>query len=224
MMKPLSGCVRGFIAIIAFTGALRAEQAFPFLQPDAVRAAYELARSDWQPASDMVTAAFQASEDKHFRDRPAIRSTITASITQWYPERGGPRSIAVSAAIARALSHEEILDWFVHAVFLGQGCFGVDGAAAAYFGKQASELDLHEAAFLAALVGAPAQFHPHRSPDRALARRNNVLREMADAGLVSAQQAGDAIARPLSVRAELGTCPQDPDETGLPGQAPNGRP
>ena len=142
-MKHSLICGSVFLAAIAFVGPLKAEQAFPFLDQDAVRAAYNLAQSGWKPAPDLVRQAFLAAEDKKFFDRSPIRSTITATITSWYPEPGGRRrSFAVSAAIAGALSHDEILDWFVHGTFLGQGCFGVDGAAGAYFSKQASELEL----------------------------------------------------------------------------------
>lgn len=205
-MKHSLICGSMLLAAIAFVGPMKAEQAFPFLEQDAVRAAYELARSGWKPASDTVRQAFLVADDKNFFDRPAVRSTITATITFWYPERGGRQSLAVSAAIARALNHDEILDWFVHGTFLGQGCFGVDGAAGAYFSKQTSELELQEAAFLAALVRAPTELHPIRAHDRALARRNYVIQEMAEAGFVSAQEASIAEASPLSVRVPLGTC------------------
>lgn len=210
-MKYSLICGAIFVAVASFAGSLKAEQAFPFLHPDAVRSAYQLARSSWKPASDTVRHAFLVAEDKHFLDRPAARSTITAVITYWYPEPTGRRSLPVSVAIATALSRDEILDWFVHGTFLGQGCFGVDGAAVAYFNKQASELELHEAAFLAALVQAPAQLHPIRSHDRALARRNFVLKEMAEAGFVSVFDANTAQASPLSAVVPLGTCSPVPE-------------
>lgn len=205
-MKYSLICRAVFLAAFGFAGPLRAESAFPFLEKDAVRSAYELARLGWQPITDTVLQAFLVAEDKNFFGRPATRSTITATITHWYPEPGGQRSLAVSAAIASALSHDEILDWFVHGAFLGQSCFGVDGAATAYFNKRASELELHEAAFLAALVRAPAKLHPIHAHDRALERRNFVLQEMAETGFMSAQEADNAKASPLSVSVPLGTC------------------
>ena len=209
-MKHSLICGSMFLVAIVLVGPLRAEQAFPFLEQDAVRTAYELARSGWKPASDTVRHAFQVAEDKHFFARPPVRSTITRTITYWYPEPGRG-SIAVSAAIAGELSHDEILDWFVHATFLGQGCFGVDAAAGAYFGKLASELEPQEAALLAALVKAPAALHPIRAHERALARRNYVLQEMAEAGFLSALEARSAKTKPLSVSEPLGTCSEAPE-------------
>lgn len=187
-------------------GPASGEEAFPFLLPDQVRAAYETERRDWLPTTQIVKNAFIAAEDKNFYDLPA-RSTITAGITRWYPHPASRQSLAISFAIARALEPNEILAWFVHGVFLGQGCFGVDGAAVAYFDKPSSELEIHEAALLAALTPAPARFHPIRAAAHTTERRNAVLREMADLGMIRDHQARSAMASPLSVRTPLGTCP-----------------
>ncbi|MBA4491049.1 transglycosylase domain-containing protein [Paracoccus sp. S1E-3] len=185
----------------------QSQDEFPFLRPKAVRAAYESAKGAWSAAPRLVLDAFLTGQDRKFFKRSPSRSTITAGVGLMYqPDLGGQR-LAVSAAIAQALSRDEILNWYVHGVFLGQSCFGVDGAARAYFGKQTEELHLHEAALLAALPVAPAQFHPQKKADRALERRNDVLTEMAESGLVSPQEAAAAMAQPLDVRSPLGTCP-----------------
>lgn len=200
----------GTLAVaFGFSISASADQSFLFLQPDAVRSAYERGRQEWLAVPQTVRNAFLVAEDGKFRERPPVRSTITATITNWYPEPGKERSFAASAAIAKALDPDEILDWFIHGVFLGQGCFGVDGAARAYFDKRPSQLELHEAAYLAALVQGPARFHPVRFRDDALTRRNRILTEMAESGAVSLQEAGAAASRPLSVRVPLGTCPAD---------------
>ncbi len=186
--------------------AASAEDDFAFLKVDAIRSAYESARAGWTYAPDLVEKAFVAAEDKNFFDRPTSRSTLTASLAFWYPEQGGKSRVALTVAIGQALDREEVLDWLVHAIFLGQGCFGVDQAADAYFGKGMNALALHEAAFLAALAKAPASYHPLRAPDRALAARNHVITTMAEAGFVTVAQAENSIAKPLGVRDPLGTC------------------
>ena len=72
----------------------------------------------------------------------------------------------------------------------GQTAVGVQAAARAYFNKPASQLDLAESALLAGLPQAPSQYNPFRQPGPAVARRNSVLRKMADVGFIS-----DAAAR-----------------------------
>ena len=104
------------------------------------------------------------------------------------------------------LSHEEILDWYANEIFFGQSCYGVAGAAEAYFGKSVEVLNSGESAYLAGVVKSPVLFHPDRSYERALERRNFVLTEMRDAGFLSAAEVATASAAPLVFRDPLGQC------------------
>lgn len=61
--------------------------------------------------------------------------------------------------LRQALGHDEILNWFVNGVFLGRSCYGIHGAAEAYFGKDMTQLSLSEAALLASLPVAPADLN-----------------------------------------------------------------
>jgi len=82
----------------------------------------------------------------------------------------------------------------------GQTAVGIQAAARQYFNKPASELELHEAALLAGLPQAPSQYNPFRAPERALARRNDVLRKMAENKFVKPETAAAAMERPLDVK------------------------
>ncbi len=82
----------------------------------------------------------------------------------------------------------------------GQTAVGIQAAARIYFDKPAAELDLHEAALLAGLPQAPSSYNPFREEGRATARRNDVLRQMADQGFVDERTAIRAMARPLDVK------------------------
>jgi membrane peptidoglycan carboxypeptidase len=113
---------------------------------------------------------------------------------------------AYMAGIAEALDHREIVKYHVQTVFLGLGCYGASAASEAYFGRPPEALELHEAAFLAALPKAPARFHPQRAPERALERRNFVLAEMARPGVATKAEAEAASAKPLGVRDPLAGC------------------
>ena len=72
----------------------------------------------------------------------------------------------------------------------GQTAVGVQAAARAYFNKPASQLTLSESALLAGLPQAPSQYNPFHERGPALARRNSVLRKMADVGFIT-----DSVAR-----------------------------
>jgi penicillin-binding protein 1A len=96
-----------------------------------------------------------------------------------------------------------ILDRYLNSVPYGtaggQLAVGVQAAARMYFNKAAKELRLHEAALLAGLPQAPSLYSPYRSPERALARRNAVLRAMLRQQMVKPETAERAMQRPLGV-------------------------
>ncbi|MEM8791416.1 MAG: penicillin-binding protein 1A [Pseudomonadota bacterium] len=88
-----------------------------------------------------------------------------------------------------ALSKDHILELYMNEIFLGARSYGIMAASQNYFGKPMEELTPSEAAYLAALPKAPSTYHPIRNKDRAIARRNYVLEEMAQNGHLSREEA-----------------------------------
>jgi penicillin-binding protein 1A len=82
----------------------------------------------------------------------------------------------------------------------GQTAVGVQAAARIFFDKYTHELTLPEAAMLAGLPQAPTDYNPFLYPRRALNRRNDVLRKMADQHYITQQQAQNAIATGLGTK------------------------
>jgi penicillin-binding protein 1A len=95
------------------------------------------------------------------------------------------------------LSKEQILELYLNSIFLGRNAYGVQAASRAYFDKDINELTLPEAAYLATLPRAPANYDPERATQKALARRNYVLREMYKNGYIREDQWRAASAAPL---------------------------
>jgi penicillin-binding protein 1B len=87
------------------------------------------------------------------------------------------------------LSKEQIFTMYANEVYLGErGSFAIHGlgeGAAALFGKELSELTLAEAATLAGIIPAPNAYSPSKHIDRAVFRRNLILRTMKESGLVT---------------------------------------
>ncbi len=112
----------------------------------------------------------------------------------------------VALAIERKYSKDRILELYLNQIYLGNGAYGVETAAQRYFGKSARDLNLAEAATLAALPKAPSRYNPRRFPDRAVQRRNTVIELMRSDGLVSDADASLARAYPLALagRSESG--------------------
>ncbi|MFN3882871.1 MAG: penicillin-binding protein 1B [Nitrincola lacisaponensis] len=99
---------------------------------------------------------------------------------------------------------DEILEAYLNEVYLGQsGIRAVHGfglASQFYFGRPASELELHQVALLVALVKGPSFYDPRRNPERAQARRDLVINLLAEHGYISAGERDAAVAEPLGVR------------------------
>jgi penicillin-binding protein 1B len=137
-------------------------------------------------------------------------STLTQQFVKNYfltPERTWRRKFAdayMSILLEKRLSKTQIFELYSNEVYLGQaGSFSIVGfgkAADAYFDKSVKDLTLDEAATLAGIITAPNRYTPLRYLQRATARRNLVLDQMAEYGMVSVRERDDAKSRPLLVK------------------------
>jgi penicillin-binding protein 1A len=82
----------------------------------------------------------------------------------------------------------------------GQTAVGVQAAARVYFGKPVAKLTLRESALLAGLPQAPSSYSPVRDPEKAEARRNEVLAKMAQLKMITPEAASAASKRGLGVK------------------------
>ena len=73
-------------------------------------------------------------------------------------------------------------------VFYGSQAYGIEAASQTYFSKTAHTLNLPQAALLAGLTQAPSAYDPFVAPDRAVARRNEVLDAMLQQGTITPSQ------------------------------------
>jgi penicillin-binding protein 1B len=102
----------------------------------------------------------------------------------------------------------DIMNAYINEIYLGQdGRRAVHGfglASRFYFGKPLSELDLPEIALMVAIVRGPSYYDPRRHSERALDRRNLVLRVLAEQGVVPDAEAERAAKAPLGITDHAG--------------------
>jgi membrane peptidoglycan carboxypeptidase len=110
------------------------------------------------------------------------------------------REMLLATAIERRFAKPAILEAYLNRVYFGDGYYGIESAARGYFGKTAENLTAVEAATLAGLIKSPSAYAPREAPDRALARRNRVLRAMRDTGALTAEDARVLASLPLRVQ------------------------
>jgi penicillin-binding protein 1A len=174
----------------------------------------------------VVTEAFVATEDKRFWSHAGIDWYRTAGVILKSPVHGFsqgfstitmqlarnvfPEQISREKNLVRKLKEakvarqieakydkKRILELYFNQIDLGHGAYGVETASQRYFGKSVRDLNLAEAATLAALPKAPSRYNPVRYPERAIQRRNTIIGLMRDGGKVSEAEASQARAYPL---------------------------
>ena len=98
----------------------------------------------------------------------------------------------VALRVERDFTKQQILELYVNRIYFGAGCYGVQTASLAYFGKDAAKLNLSESATLAGLIRSPNRFSPLRNPEGAAIQRDTVLDRLVDLKKISAAQAQEA--------------------------------
>ena len=98
---------------------------------------------------------------------------------------------------------KEIIEWYLNAVYFGEGCYGVQTAAQTYFGKDVSELSLAECAAIVGITNLPTYYDPFYSVENNKERQENVLREMYKQGYLNKSEYEEAKSQELEfVRGE----------------------
>ena len=130
-------------------------------------------------------------------------STITqqlaknAFLTQ---ERSIVRKIK-EAFIAKELEHkytkDEILTMYLNRIYFGQGAYGIESASLYYFDKHVQNLDIAEAATLAAIPKSPNYYNPFENPKESKKRQELVIDQMVKYGFINADQAAQAKAKKM---------------------------
>jgi len=136
-------------------------------------------------------------------------STITQQLVKNFfltPERTIKRKAQealIAVALERRADKSEILAMYLNEIYFGQsGSFSVNGvgeAARMLFGKDVTNLALPEAALIAGMIASPNPYNPHRHPERALSRRNTVIRSMVEAEYLTEAEGNKAMSEQLRV-------------------------
>jgi len=190
----------------------------------------------------LVIDAFTSAEDKNFFSHPGIdpsgimraavkdvfnalqhkrlegASTITQQVAKNFLLNGEVKfsrkikEAVLALRIDATYSKKKILELYLNEIFLGENSYGVAAAALNYFGKPLDQLDVAEAAFLAALPKAPSNYDPRFNRPAGRGRRARGIGQMAQNGYITSEQARAAISEPLVTQMRpLGIQTEDAD-------------
>jgi len=140
-------------------------------------------------------------------------STLTQQLSKnlfLTPERNLRRKIQeamLSIQIERYYTKQQILTMYCNLHFMGHGQYGFAAAAEFYFGKDLKDLNIEEAAMLAALPRSPINYSPIMHPERALMRRNYAIDRMVAEKKITVAQGEEAKTHPIKLAEK-----QRPDE------------
>jgi penicillin-binding protein 1A len=132
-------------------------------------------------------------------------STLTQQLSKnlfLTPERTLRRKIQeamLAIQIERYYTKEQIFTMYCNLHFMGHGQYGFAAAADYYFGKPLKDLNIEEAAMLAAIPRSPPNYSPILHPDRALARRNYAIDRMVAEKKITVAQGEEAKLRPIKL-------------------------
>lgn len=188
----------------------------------------------WDEIPQVVKDAITSVEDQNFfthwgidfygiaraglKDMMARRvveggSTLTQQLSKnlfLTPERNLRRKIQeamLSIQIERYYTKQQILTMYCNLHFMGHGQYGFAAAAEFYFGKDLKDLNIEEAAMLAALPRSPINYSPIMHPERALMRRNYAIDRMVAEKKITVAQGEEAKSHPIKLAEK-----QRPDE------------
>ena len=179
---------------------------------------------DFADMPPQLVNAFIAAEDQNFWTHPGIdiqgiiraslnnfmrifgfdtkfsgASTITQQVAKNFfltSDRTISRKVKeaiLALRLERSFSKQHIMTLYLNQIFLGARAYGVGSAALMYFNKPVKDLTLAQCAFLASLPKAP------NNREKAVERRNYVLRRMQDEGFITNEEATAAAAEELNI-------------------------
>ena len=117
----------------------------------------------------------------------------------------------VAIELERRYTKHEILTFYANQINLGHGAYGVEAASRMYFSKSAKDVNLEEAATLAAIIQTPSRLSPFVNPERNRTWRNFVIRRMAAEGYITQSEADAAQTRPVVLKGQ-----PVPDQSNAP--------
>ena len=179
---------------------------------------------------DKLIKAFVAAEDKTFYTNPGldIKGIIKTGILDLYKFTKGQRlggastitqqivknvllsnertltrklkEVILSYRISKMMSKDKIMEVYLNHIYLGLQAYGVAAASEEYFDKTLAQLTVPEMAMLASLPKAPSVMNPFKNHDRAMQRRNYVLRRMLEDKYITNDEYEQYINTPLVVK------------------------
>lgn len=95
------------------------------------------------------------------------------------------KEMFVALELEKVYSKQDILEFYLNNIYYSNGYYGIQAAAQGYFGKDANDLTLSEIAYLSAIPNRPTYYDPYEHPENTIKRRNKILKDMLEDGVIT---------------------------------------
>ncbi len=132
---------------------------------------------------------------------PTLTQRLVADLLLWNEPASPRRALRerlLAAQVTSRYGRAQVLEWYLNSAHYGRHAYGAETAAQLYLGKSAADLSLAESALLAAASQAPA-LNPLDAPQAAIQRQREILHIMQEVGLISEEEANQALGEPVSI-------------------------
>jgi penicillin-binding protein 1A len=143
----------------------------------------------FSPRGGASTITQQLAKNLFPRNRRTKVGLVLMKFKEW----------VLAAKLERRFTKKEILTLYFNTVSFGNNSYGVKIASKTYFGKEPADLTVDESALMIALLKGPSFYNPKRHPDRALSRRNVVLKQMSKSGYLSEDEYKSLSDKPIDL-------------------------
>lgn len=129
-----------------------------------------------------------------------VRNTLLSDEMTEISFKRKVREIELAVEMEKHKTKDEILLMYLNTINYGDGCYGIQAAAQNYYGVDASDLTVVQAATLIGIPNSPTMYDPYLNPDACIERRNVVLSRMLTNGVITQEEYDAAKAEDLNVR------------------------
>ncbi len=143
-----------------------------------------LAKGEFDQGASTLTQQLLKNQVFGGGSEPTFAAKLKRKIQEWY----------LAVQLEEKLKKEEILEYYLNTINLGQNTLGVQAASLRYFNKDVSNLTLSEAAVIAGITQSPSALNPISHPEANEAKRKIILQYMKEQEYISENEYEEALA------------------------------
>lgn len=161
---------------------------------------YEHDGVDWYRTIGAFYTMFFGSESDSSFGASTITQQLIKNLTDYDDVTVKRKIVEIFRAleVEKYYSKEEILTWYLNAIYMGQNSYGAQAAAQTYFGKDVSDLSLAECACIVGITNRPTRYDPYYSQEENKKRQETILEEMYNQGYITRDEYTAAVAETLN--------------------------